>query len=140
MTNASPRQLAAVATLCVVVHHAIAIVHGAAHEQLSVGLEPWQQAFVWLVITLLPVVFVLLYWTRFCAAAALLLFASMSGALLFGVYFHFIASTPDHVSHLPDAAGRGQFIITALLLVPSEAITAAFGFWSWTRLRKFARP
>jgi Na+/proline symporter len=129
-------RLAAVATLVVIVHHGIAFVHGAAHEQLAVGLDAWQQVFVWVVITILPIVSLILYWTRFKQAAALILFSSMLAGLLFGVYFHFIASTPDHVSHLPDAEGRGLFVATAVLLVPFEGLAAAFGLWSWLKFRK----
>jgi hypothetical protein len=54
-------RFAAAATLLVVVHHLIAFIHGNAHEQLGVGLDPWQQAFVWIVITILPVVAAMLY-------------------------------------------------------------------------------
>jgi uncharacterized membrane protein len=129
-------RFAATATLLVVVHHLIAFVHGNAHEQLAVGLDPWQQAFVWIVITILPIVSLILYWTRVRQAAALILFSSMLASLLFGVYFHFVASTPDHVSHLPDAEGRGLFVATAVLLVPVEGLAAAFGLWSWLKFRK----
>ncbi|HEV3138029.1 MAG TPA: hypothetical protein VGZ26_08990 [Pirellulales bacterium] len=129
-------RLAATATLLVVVHHLIAFIHGNAHEQLGVGLNPWQQVFVWVVITILPVVAVVFYWTRFREAAALLLFVSMFGSLFFGVYFHFIFTSPDHVSHLPEGEARGQFVATAILLIPFEATAASFGLWSWTRFRK----
>jgi uncharacterized membrane protein len=129
-------RFAATATLLVIVHHLIAIVHGAAHEQLGVGLDPWQQVFVWFAITILPVVALVLYWTRFRETAALILFVSMLASLVFGVYFHFIFSSPDHVSHLPAGEGRGRFIATAVLLVPIEALAAGFGLWSWKRFRK----
>jgi len=129
-------RFALAATLLVVIHHLIAFVHGNAHEQLGVGLDPWQQAFVWVVITILPVVAAMFYWTRFQEAAALLLFASMLASLLFGVYFHFIFASPDHVSHLPEGAARGQFVATAILLLPCEALAAAYGLWSWIRFRE----
>jgi hypothetical protein len=129
-------RFALAATLLVVVHHLIAFVHGNAHEQLGVGLDPWQQAFVWIVITILPVVAAMLYWTRFREAAALILFLSMLASLLFGLCYHFVVVSPDHVSHLPQGEARGEFVATAVLLIPAEAITAAFGLWSWTKFRK----
>jgi hypothetical protein len=129
-------RMVAVATLFVIVHHLVAFVHGAAHQQLDVGLDPWQQVFVWVVIIILPIVSLILYWTPFKQAAAVTLSSSMLAGLLFGVYFHFVASTPDHVSHLPDAEGRGLFVATAVLLVPIEGLAAAFGLWSWLKLRK----
>ena len=57
-------------------------------------------------------------------------------SLAFGVVFHFAFSSPDHISHLPAGEGRGLFVATAVLLVPVEALTAAFGLWSWRRFRK----
>ncbi len=55
----------------------------------------------------------------------------MIGSLGFGVYFHFIAVSNDHVSHLPEGDARGLFVVTAVLLVVVEAAGAAFGGWSW---------
>jgi hypothetical protein len=128
-------KIAVWATLIVIAHQATNLVHGAAHQRLSVGLEPWQQAFVAVVIAILPFVSLALYWTRFRQAAALLLFASMLASLLFGVYYHFIEISPDHVSHLPVGEGRGLFIATAWVLIPVDGLAAAFGLWSWKRLR-----
>jgi hypothetical protein len=132
-------RFAAAATVLVVVHHLIAFVHGNAHEQLGVGLNPWQQVFVWAVITILPVVAVVLYWTRWQSAAALILCLSMFAGLLFGICYHFVVVSPDHVSHLPAGAARGQFVTTAILLLPSEALAAAFGLWSWMKFRQHSR-
>lgn len=133
-------RFAAAATLVVIVHHPIAIVHAVAHEQLGVGLDACQQVFVWVVITILPVVSLVLYWTRWREAGALILFVSMLAGLLFGVYFHFVFASPDNVSHLPQGEGHDQFVATAVLLVPVEALAAAFGFRSWMRFRKPAAP
>jgi len=124
-----------IATAIVVVRQLIAILHGNAHEQLGVGLSPWQNTFVYLVIVAAPMLAAVLYWTRFAASGALLLGASMLGGMLFGVYHHFIAISPDHVSHLPPGDAQGLFISTAILLVPLELAGTVFGFWSWSRLR-----
>jgi hypothetical protein len=55
----------------------------------------------------------------------------MFGSLLFGVYYHFVAVSPDHVSHLPEGDAQGVFIVTAILLAISEAAGTAFGIWTW---------
>ncbi|MEX2112163.1 MAG: hypothetical protein WD845_03210 [Pirellulales bacterium] len=132
------KRQAIVATILILVHLVFAAVHGEAHESLGVGLAAWQWAFVYTVITAAPLVAMVLYWTPWRAAGALLLGVSMLGSFAFGVYHHFIAVSPDHVSHLPEGDAQGMFVATAVLLAISEAATAAFGFWSFGRLRKTA--
>ncbi len=129
-------RIAIAATAIVLLHQVIATVHGLAHRELGVGLDPWQQAFVGVVITLAPLVALVLYWTRYAPAGALLLGFSMAASLAFGVFFHFIAMSSDHVSHLPDGDAQGLFVLTAILLIPSEMLGAGFGFWSATKLRR----
>ncbi|HEX3726345.1 MAG TPA: hypothetical protein VHV08_08880 [Pirellulales bacterium] len=124
------------ATSIVVVNEAINFIHGQAHERLAVGLQPWQWAFVWTVIVVAPLVAAALYWTRWRQAGAALLCASMLGSLLFGVFHHFVAVSPDHVSHLPAGDAQGLFIVTAVLLVIAEALGAALAFWQWTTFRR----
>jgi len=128
-----------IATAIVLVRQLVAMLHGNAHEQLGVGLSPWQNAFVYTIIVAAPIVAAILYWTRYAAAGALLLGISMLAGMLFGIYFHFIAVSPDHISHLPAGDAQGFFIATAMLLVPVELVGTGFGFWSWSLL-KTARP
>lgn len=123
------------ATVLVIAHAVIAYLHGEAHTSLGVGLAAWQWAYVYSVITVAPIVAMILYWTRWAAAGALLLGVSMAGSFAFGVYHHFIAVSPDHVSHLPPGEAQGMFVATAILLAIGEAATAAFGFWSFGKLR-----
>ena len=128
-------RIAAAASLIVVLHLAVSVVHGQAHERLGVGLDDWQNGFVWTVIVIGPLASAALVWTRYRRLGAAGLGVSMLGALLFGLYFHFVAVSPDHVSHLPAGDAQDLFVATAILLVPIEAAGAAFGFWSW---RKFS--
>jgi len=129
-------RIALIATLLVVFRQIVAQLHGMAHEQAEVGLAPWQWAFVYSVIVAAPIVAVVLYWTRWIRQGALLLGVSMLAGMLFGIYYHFIAITPDNVAHLPEGtSGHGFFISTAILLVPIELASSAFGFWSWNRLK-----
>ena len=132
----SSRNSAALATGIVLLHLAIATLHGNAHDSLGVGLSPWQNAYVWIVIVAAPLVAAVMVWTPYRRAGALLLGVSMLGALLFGLYFHFVGVSNDHVSHLPEGDARGLFITTAILLMPVEAAGAACGFWNWRRWRR----
>lgn len=126
---------AVIATVLVLAHLVISVFHGQAHTDLGVGLATWQWAYVYTVITAAPLLAMILYWTKFRAAGALLLGASMVGSFAFGVYYHFIAISPDNVNHLPEGHAQGMFVATAVLLAIVEAATAAFGFWSFGKLR-----
>ncbi|MEX0977990.1 MAG: hypothetical protein WDZ48_04015 [Pirellulales bacterium] len=127
-------RIALVATAIIVVRQVVAQLHGMAHEELGVGLAAWQWAYVYIVIAAAPLVALVLYWTRFARFGALLLGVSMLAGMLFGIYYHFIAISPDNVGHLPAGHGQGFFVATAILLVPLEIIGTAFGFWSWRKL------
>jgi len=108
----------------VVLAHLIAnIVHGQANTRLGVGLGNWQQIYVITVIILAPLVALALSFTRYARAALWLLLVSMLGALIFGLCYHYLIISPDHVAHLPAGDARGLFRITALLLL----ITEVFG-------------
>lgn len=123
------------ATAIIVLRQIVAQLHGMAHEQLGVGLSTWQWTYVTIVIVAAPIVALVLYWTRFAHWGALLLGVSMLAGMLFGIYFHFVAISPDNVGHLPEGHGHGFFIATAILLVPIEIAGTAYGFWSWNKLR-----
>jgi len=114
-------------TAVVLAHFAVVMLHGSAHTQLKVGLAPWQTAFVLIVIVVAPLLAVILIWTRFSRFGFGLLAASMAGALLFGVYFHYLTISPDHVSHLPPGDAQGTFRLTAFLLAITEAIGLTTG-------------
>jgi hypothetical protein len=109
--------------------------HGLSHLGAAVPLEPWQIAFVAVVIVLLPIVAAVLYGTRHIGVAAWTLMTSLAAGLVFGVCYHFIADTVDHVSHR-HADGEGiVFVITAVLLIPAALAGMVFAWWSWRSLR-----
>jgi hypothetical protein len=108
------------ATFAVLVHLMVVLLHGRAHTELAVELSAWQTSFVAVVIVVTPLVAAVLLWTRHARLGFLLLIVSMSGSLVFGVYYHYIAISPDHVSHLPPGSAQGMFRKTALLLVVTE--------------------
>lgn len=107
-------------TIAVLAHLIVVLVHGQAHTSLGVGLSQWQQLYVYGVILLAPLVALVLSFTRYVSAGLWLLFASMFGSLIFGVCYHYIIISPDHVAHLPAGDARGLFRVTALLLLITE--------------------
>ena len=128
MRNA-PYTLERVGVILVLLHFLVSIIHGAAHLNLHIDLAAWQQVYVLTVITLLPVISALLLWRR-RRGGFLLLLGSMIGSLVFGGYYHFIATGPDNVSSLGSHPWAGPFQITAGLLALTEAtgaVTAVLG-------------
>ena len=117
----------ALATIAVLVHLAVSLVHGDAHNQLDVGLSTWQNYYVLIVITLAPIVALALVWTRYTRVGFIVLAASMIGSFIFGGYYHFIGISPDHVSHLPPGDEQGMFRVTAVLLLATELFGAIVG-------------
>jgi len=110
-------------TIAVLAHLIVNVLHGQAHTSLGVGLSNWQNVYVLAVIVLSPLVALALSFTRYRRAGLWLLLASMLGSLIFGLCYHYIIISPDHVSHLPAGEARGMFRVTAVLLL----ITEAFG-------------
>lgn len=108
-------------------HFLTVVVHSVAHEVLSVKATPAQLAFIVPVIIFAPVVagFLLL---KFEKAGAVLLLFSMLGSFAFGLNYHFVADTIDHVAHvarLEPAFWSAAFRVTAYLLAASELLGAA---------------
>ena len=116
-----------VAALAVGLHTAASAAHGVPHAVIPVPLAPWQWAFVYGVIVLAPLVALGLLWRGREAAGATLLAVSMAASLAFGVYFHFVAPTPDHVGAVPAGPWRGPFRVTALLVAVTDAVGALVG-------------
>ena len=111
-------------TVVVAAHLIVNILHGQAHTRLAVGLSNWQQIYVITVILLAPLVALAFSFTRYARAALWLLLVSMLGALIFGVCYHYVIISPDHVAHLPPDDARSMFRVTAVLLVATEALGA----------------
>jgi hypothetical protein len=115
------------ATAIVVVHLLVNIAHGVAHGELRVGLPPSGSVFVILVVLILPLVAMALVWTAKKRLGLLLLSLSMFGSLLFGFYHHFLAVSPDHIHSQPSSGWGTTFVLTAYLLLITEAIGTYIG-------------
>jgi hypothetical protein len=129
------RSIALLSTVAVVAHLVVSIVHGNAHERLVVGLSNWQNIYVMTVIIAAPLIAMALIWTRYAQMGLVLLAISMAGSLIFGVAYHYVVISPDHVSHLPPGDAQGLFRTTALLLVLTEVFGVAVGLWGWGKTR-----
>jgi hypothetical protein len=53
----------------------------------------------------------------------------MLGALLFGVYHHYVLVSPDNIGYLPagSAEARSQFIASATVIALLELVSAIYG-------------
>jgi hypothetical protein len=114
----------------VVVHFAINVAHGIAHQHLAIGVNAFQKVFVAAVIVVAPFYAAYLIWKRSMRAGGALLAVSMAGALVFGVYYHFILPGPDHVTHinLPISLDmRDIFDVSAVLLALFECLGVLAG-------------
>lgn len=125
MTESTTKEYLAVAVI--VVHLAIAMLHGGAHQHLLIGLSASQQLFVWMVIVGAPLIAALLLLMKHPRAGGLLLFLSMAGSLLFGVWNHFLTRGADNVGSTPSSGWGLTFQATATLLFLTEALGCVAG-------------
>jgi len=123
------KRLASLGVILVALHFVVSVVHGAAHLDLHIGLKNWQTVYVLVIISALPLVSGFLLWRRARSGFLLLLF-SMLGSLVFGGYYHFIATGADNVTELGLHAWSAPFQVTAVLLALTETagvLTAVLG-------------
>ena len=123
------RRYRIVCTVAVLAHLVVNVVHGRAHGELGVGLSEWQNIYVITVILIAPLIAMLLLWTRYARLGVLVLVISMAGSLIFGVIYHYVVVSPDHVSHLPPGAAQVDFRMSALLLALTELFGLVAGLW-----------
>jgi hypothetical protein len=120
----------------VLAHLVVMMLHGRAHDALSVGLSAWQNIYVIVVIAIAPLIAMLLLWTRYARLGLVLLVVSMAGSLIFGAIYHYVIVSPDHVSHLPPGDAQGMFRLTALLLMLTELFGVVAGLLGLRSNRK----
>jgi hypothetical protein len=118
-----------VITGLVLIHLAATLWHGSAHTQLAIDLPPEKILFVYVVILIAPIVAAALTWTRYISTGLFVFFFSMLGALLFGVYHHYVLVSPDNVSHLPGGSpeSHSQFVASACTIALIELAAALYG-------------
>lgn len=117
------------ALVVVAVHLVVVVLHSIAHNVLPVEATPAQLAFIVPVILVAPVVAAVML-VKFEKAGMVLLTASMLGSLVFGIYYHFIADTIDHVAHVAHREPlfwSQMFQVTSYLLAITEAAGVVVG-------------
>jgi hypothetical protein len=122
----------------VAIHFVVVVLHSIAHQLLPVQATPAQLAFILPVIVVAPVVAAVML-TKFEKAGMVLLTASMLSSFLFGIYYHFVADTIDHVAHVAHREPlfwSQMFLITSYLLAISEAAGAGVGLISLLRQKQ----
>ena len=118
-----------IALAIVAIHFVVVVLHSIAHQLLSVNASPAQLAFIVPVIIVAPVVAGVML-PKFEKFGTVLLTASMIGSFIFGVYYHFIAETIDHVAHVAQLEPHRwsqMFVATSYLLAISELLGAVVG-------------
>jgi hypothetical protein len=126
------------ALIVVAIHFVVVVLHSIAHQVLPVNASSAQLAFIVPVIVVAPVVAAIML-PKFEKAALVLLTASMLGSFLFGVYYHFIADTIDHVAHVAHREPlfwSQMFQITSYLLAITEAAGLVVGLLSLLRQKQ----
>ena len=118
-----------VITGLVAIHLAASVWHGSAHTQLAITLPPEKNLFVYGVILIAPLAAAGLVWTRHFSIGVWVFFLSMLGALIFGVYHHYVVVSPDHIGHLPagSQASHSRFIASAAVIALLELASALYG-------------
>jgi hypothetical protein len=119
---------ARLALALIAMHALVALVHGVTHLELGIGLSPWQTGFVGVVIGAAPLVAAAFLWMGRRRVGGALLLLSMTGALLFGAYYHFLLAGPDHVSSVHSQGWGVAFQLTAFLLAITEVFGASAAF------------
>jgi hypothetical protein len=114
-------------TAIVLAHLLVNIVHGAAHQQLHIGLSPAETLFVMAVILVGPLAAMVLLWTSQQRLGLVMLALSMAGSLVFGLYHHFLMTGPDHVGEQAAGLWATTFAVTSYLLLLTEAIGTYVG-------------
>lgn len=116
----------AFALVMIVVHTAVSMVHGNAHEHLAIGLSIFQQAFAAIFVLMIPLVAAILLFRRWRRVAGALLAVSMAADFFFGIYNHFLVAGHDNFFETSAAGWGGTFRWTVVFL----AVTEAAGCWA----------
>jgi len=120
-SDLSNRGLKLAALALVLIHLAVSIVHGRAHQGAMVDLTRFGYVYVVTVITVAPLVAAALLFTRRRDIGGLLLMFSMAGSFAFGVWYHFLATGTDNVAEV-HGVWRSTFLWTALALAALELL------------------
>ncbi len=103
-------------------HLAVCIAHGMAHDSGHVPMSQAGNLFVFVVILAGPLVGLALLW-RIQQVGSWIIAGTLAAAFVFGVVNHFVLDSPDHVRAIAEQV-RPAFTATALLLALTEVAGA----------------
>lgn len=127
------KKVAVYGTVFVLIHFVFVLFHNQAHMELQIWGSTFQLLVVIGVIMIVPGLALVLLWTQRRRLGLALLTASMAGACVFGLYYHFVIPSPDHVAHVPAGFWGDVFRLTAVVLAMMEGLSAAVGLsWLYT--------
>jgi hypothetical protein len=114
-------------TAIAIIHAIVHGLHGLAHAEIPIPLSLIQSSFVAMVILLAPMLAASLLWTKFDRIGSWLFLGSMLGSLVFGIYNHMIAISPDHVLQVAFTGWGLLFQITAILTLIVDGLGSGIG-------------
>jgi TctA family transporter len=123
-------KIAQYGTAIAVIHGIINGLHGLAHVKIPIPLSLFQSLFVGIVIFLIPILAAILLWTKLYRIGNWLLIGSLTGSLLFGIYYHYIVISPDHFTQVSFAGWGMLFQVTALLIEIVDGLGCGVGIWA----------
>ena len=121
-------------TLLVLLHLAVSVLHGRAHDGAVVPVSTAANIFIFTVIVAAPLVGIAVLWFFSISGGAWLVAVSLAASLVFGIVNHFVLESPDHVAQVA-AQWRVLFGTTAVLLAVTEALGSGLAFWRATHVR-----
>jgi hypothetical protein len=117
------------ATILVLMHLAALVAHGSAHSHLNISPGTWQKAFIASIIFVIPLIAMMMLWTRLRKLGAVLLGLSLAGSLVFGVSYHVLIAGPDNAFGQYHSHWGSAFRVTAILLALIEAAGLTLGIF-----------
>jgi hypothetical protein len=112
----------------VMAHLGVSLIHGFAHQRAGVTLDVFDSVYVAVVITLAPLVAAALLFTRVVRAGAWLLTVAMFGALVFGLFKHFLLPGTDNVVEV-HGDWHSLFLWSAVGVAVVEIAGGTIGAW-----------
>ena len=127
------------ATFFVMLHLLIVLAHGKSHSQLHIHPTTWQGIFIALVIVIGPILAMSLLWMGLRIVGLVLLSATMTGSLLFGVVYHFLIPGSDNALELHAGHWESLFRMTAIWLAVTETVPVAWSVWALKQISRVGR-
>ncbi|HEY2844152.1 MAG TPA: hypothetical protein VGJ09_10900 [Bryobacteraceae bacterium] len=123
-------------TTIVWIHAAAVAAHAAAHLGAAVPLSTPAAIYVLLVIVAGPLLGWWIYKSGRPRAGSAIVACSMAGALIFGLWNHFLAAGADHINMIEAGPWQAPFRLTAMAIAVAEAAGTIAGVAAMVNLSK----